>query len=148
MKSGKFGGNMGEKETGQLPNEVDVLLLRIEEIKENCNHDWKIKLEPGEFEEIRSDKILLGRKTYRGSNYQGEEYTVFTTCKKCNSTFNWNPQKTCFICLGTLTTYGVTGFVRNVIDDEDLSGLICSFWGRYCYKCNIDIWFSHFRAKY
>ena len=148
MKSGKSGGNMGAKEKGQLSNEVDVLLLRIEEIQENCKHDWKITLEPGEFTEICSNKILSGRKTYRGSNFLGEEYTLFTTCKKCNSTVNWNPKVTCFICLGTLTDYGISGFVRTVIDDEDLSGLHCSIWGKQCHTCNIDIWFSNFRAKY
>ncbi len=140
---------MGSKVKEQLPNEVDVLYLRIKEIQENCKHDWKVTLEHGEFQEILSNKILSGRKTYRGSNSLGEEYTLFTTCKKCNSTWNWEPKKTCFICLGTLTDYGISGLVRTVIiDDEDLSGLYCSIWGKHCHTCNIDIWFNNFRAKY
>ncbi len=133
----------------RLPNEVEILLKRIKEIQDTCEHEWK-RIEPEGLNEVRSDKIYTGRKTYRGTNPTGELYKIFTVCIKCNSTYNWDPEKTCFQCLGELalnkTCKGYIFDTVTVIDDKTLSGIYCHVHRKHCEKCDIDILFNIFQT--
>ncbi len=133
----------------QLPNEVDILKQRITDIQNSCEHDWE-RIDQNGFKEVHSTLariVLTGCKTYRGTNPIGKPYKLLTTCKKCNSTYNWDTEKNCFQCFGPLELgmIGKEHFMFDtikIIDDRELSGIYCHVHRKHCNACGIDILYN------